>query len=125
MRELLQECEERFRRLADNTPTMAWLSGPDGHRTFFNRAWLDYTGRSQVETVGRGWLESVHPEDRDSYLNAYIAALAARKEFRVEYRLRRADGEYRRILDTGIPRVLRDGSMVGYAGSGKEVIEGA
>lgn len=121
---LLQECEERFRRLADSAPAMLWLSGPDGLRTFFNRAWLDFTGRSPAEAAGSGWLASVHPEDRDPYLHACIAALAARREFRVEYRLRRADGEYRRILDAGIPRILPDGSVVGYVGTGTDVIGG-
>ncbi len=125
MRQLLQECEERFRRLADSYPTTVWLSGPDGHRTFFNRAWLDFTGRSPAEAEGRGWLESVHPEDREPVLNACLAALATRQEFRVEYRLRRADGEYRRILDAGIPCVLPDGSVVGYVGSSRDVIQGA
>lgn len=122
---LLQECEERFRRLADSAPTMVWLSAPDGLRTFFNRAWVDFTGRSPAEAAGSGWLTSVHPEDREQCLHACVAALAARQEFRVEYRLRRTDGEYRRILDTGIPRVLPNGSVVGYVGSGVVVIEGA
>jgi PAS domain S-box-containing protein len=121
----LQECEERFRRLADSAPTLVWLSGPDGLRTFFNRAWLDFTGRSPAEAVGSGWLESVHPEDREPCVNAYSAALKARRQFRIEYRLRRADGEYRPILDTGVPRVLPDGSAVGYMGSGREVSAGA
>ncbi|MFI5340266.1 MAG: cache domain-containing protein [Candidatus Methylomirabilales bacterium] len=123
--ELLQECEERFRRLADSAPIRVWLSEQDGLRTFFNRAWLDFTGRTPAEAVGSGWLESVHPEDRESCLNVCIAALAARQEFRVEYRLRRADGQYRRVLDTGFPRVLADGRVVGYVGSGRDVIEGA
>jgi PAS domain S-box-containing protein len=121
---LLQECEERFRRLADNTPIMLWLSAPDGLRTFFNRAWLDFTGRSPAGAAGNDWLASVHPEDREPYLQACVAALAARQELRVEYRLRRADGEYCRILDTGIPRVLADGNVVGYVGCGTEVIGG-
>lgn len=121
----LQECEERFRRLADRAPTMVWLSGPDGLRTFFNRAWLDYTGRTPAEAMGSGWLDSLHPDDREACLHACLAASAARQEFRVEYRLRRADGTYHRILDTGIPRVLPDGSLVGYVGSGGGVIEGA
>lgn len=125
MTELLPECEERFRRLADTAPTMVWLAGSDGLRTFFNRAWLDFTGRSPTEAVGSGWLASVHPEDREPCLNACLAAQAARQECRVEYRLRRADGEYRRILETGMPRVLLDGSVVGYVGSGREIIEGA
>jgi PAS domain S-box-containing protein len=123
--ELLQECEERFRRLADSAPTLVWLSGPDGRRTFFNRAWLDFTGRTEAEVVGTGWLESVHPEDREACLDACRAALSVRQEFRVEYRLRRADGEYRRVRDMGIPRVLPDGSVMGYVGSGRDAIEGA
>ena len=121
---LLQECEERFRRVADSLPSLVWLSGPDGLRTFLNRSWLDFTGRSPAEAEGNGWLASVHPEDRERCLNIWIAALAARQEFRVEYRLRRADGEYRRILDTGVPRLLPDGRVAGYMGSGKDISEG-
>ena len=120
---LLRECEERFRRLANEMTALVWLSGPHGQRTFFNRAWLDFTGRSPVEFEGRGWLESVHPEDREPLLNAWGAALAARREFRVEYRLRHADGRYRRIRETGTPRIPPDGSMIGYMGVGQEVIE--
>jgi two-component system sensor kinase FixL len=102
---------------------MMRLSQPDGLRTFFNRAWLDFTGRSPAEAVGSGWLENVHPEDRGACLNACTAAMAARQEFTVEYRLRRADGEYRRILDRGTPGVISDGSVVGYAGSAGGVSE--
>ncbi|HEX7512531.1 MAG TPA: PAS domain-containing protein, partial [Candidatus Methylomirabilis sp.] len=121
---LLRECEERFRRLANETTALVWLSGPHGQRTFFNRAWLDFTGRSPAESEGRGWLESVHPEDREPVLNAWGAALAARREFRVEYRLRHADGRYCRIRETGTPRLPPDGSMIGYMGVGQEIIEG-
>ena len=120
---LLQESEERIRWMADTAPSMVWLSEPDGRRTFFNRAWLDFTGQNSSEAVGTGWLGSVHPEDREPSLNACIAALADRQEFRVEYRLRRADGEYRRILERGIPRRLPDGSVVGYMGFGTAVVE--
>ena len=121
---LLRECEERFRRLANETTALVWLSGPHGQRTFFNRAWLAFTGRSPVEIEGRGWLESVHPEDREPVLNTWGAALVVRREFRVEYRLRHADGRYRRIREIGTPRILSDGSMIGYIGVGQEVIEG-
>ena len=122
--DLLRECEERFYRLANGTTALVWLSEPHGQRTFFNRAWLDFTGRSPAESEGRGWLESVHPEDRESVLNTWGAALAARREFRVEYRLRHADGRYRRIRESGTPRIPPDESMIGYMGVGQEVIEG-
>ena len=102
---------------------MMGLSQPDGLRTFFNRARLDFTGRSPAGAVGSGRLESEHPVDRGACLNACTVAMAARQEFSVEYRLRRADGEYRRILDRGTPRVLSDGSVVGYVGSAVGVSE--
>jgi PAS domain S-box-containing protein len=113
----LRESEERFRRLADTAPVLIWMSGPDKGCTYFNQPWLDFTGRPLAEQLGDGWASSVHPEDLRGCMETYVSAFDARRSFRMEYRLRRADGEYRWILDTGVPRIEEDGNFVGYVGS--------
>jgi PAS domain S-box-containing protein len=113
----LRESEERFRIMADSAPVMLWMSGPDALCTFFNKPWLTFRGRTIAEEVGNGWTEGVHPDDFQRCLTTYRSAFDARQDFRMEYRLRRADGEYRWILDTGVPRYAADGRFTGYIGS--------
>jgi PAS domain S-box-containing protein len=115
--EALRESEARFRLVADTTPALIWMSGTDKLCTFFNRAWLDFTGRSIDLELGNGWAEGVHPEDFRNCLDAYARAFDAREEFTMEYRLRRFDGEYRWVLDIGVPRFNQDGSFAGFIGS--------
>ncbi len=113
----LRESERRFRLMADAAPVMVWMSGPDKLCTYFNKTWLDFTGRPLQLQVGNGWSEGVHPDDCQRCLDAYGRAFDGRQAFRMEYRLRRFDGEYRWILDTGAPRFDSDGSFEGYIGS--------
>ncbi len=113
----LRESETRFRTMADTAPVMIWMSGPDKLCTFFNRGWLDFTGRTLEQELGNGWAEGVHREDFDRCLEVYVDAFDARREFRMEYRLRKYDGEYRWILDHGVPRFASDGAFLGYIGS--------
>lgn len=114
---LLRESEQRFRAMADAAPVMIWLAGTGKLCTFFNRTWLAYTGRTMNQEVGNGWTEGVHPADFDRCLRIYGDAFDARREFAMEYRLRRHDGEYRCILDSGAPRFAADGAFLGYIGS--------
>src|SRR5262245_55232612 len=93
--EALPASEEQFRILADKSPIMVWVSGPDKLCTFFNKPWLDFTGRRMEEELGNGWSEGVHPEDFERCLEIYVTSFDARKPFKMEYRLRRFDGEYR------------------------------
>lgn len=116
-REALAESEERFRNMADTAPIMMWTSGPDKLCTFFNKVWLDFTGRSMEQELGNGWSEGVHPDDLVRCVSTYAASFDARDSFRMEYRLRRADGEYRWVLDDGVPRFATGGVFVGYIGS--------
>jgi PAS domain S-box-containing protein len=119
---LLRESEERFRKMADTAPVMIWISGPDKLCTFFNKGWLDFTGKDMDQELGNGWAEGVHPEDLDRCLATYSSSFDARRTFRMEYRLRRADGEYRWVLDDGVP-LYRGDEFGGYIGSCIDVTE--
>jgi two-component system cell cycle sensor histidine kinase/response regulator CckA len=112
----LRESEERFRNMADTAPVMIWVSGPDKLRTFFNKTWLEFTGCAIAQELGNGWTKSVHPDDVDRCIATYSASFDARVRFRMEYRLRRADGEYRCVLDDGAPRFTSGGIFAGYIG---------
>ena len=118
----LRESEERFRNLADTAPVMIWVAGTDKLCSFFNKPWLDFTGRSMEQELGDGWASGIHPADLDRCLAVYSASFDARRSFHMEYRLRRADGEYRWILDNGTPR-YREGEFAGYIGSCIDVTE--
>src|SRR5881397_3616378 len=115
--EELRESEARFRTVADSAPVLIWMSGPDKLCTFFNKGWLDFTGRTMEQELGKGWTEGVHAEDLDHCLEVYRNSFNARQPFTVEYRLRRYDGEYRWVLDNGTPRFASDGAFLGYIGS--------
>jgi PAS domain S-box-containing protein len=112
-----RESEERFRHMADTAPVMMWMSGSDTLCTFFNRPWLEYRGRTLEQEIGNGWTEGVHADDLEHCTSNYLTCFAARQEFRMEYRLQRADGEYCWIVDTGVPRFLPEGDFAGYVGS--------
>ena len=118
-----RESEGRFRLLSSAAPVMMWIAGPDKLRTDVNRPWLDFIGQSIAAVLGTGWTNSVHPGDLSRCLEAYRNAFDRREAFRMEYRLRRHDGEYRWILDTGAPRFLEDGSFEGYIGSAIDVTD--
>ncbi|MDO8464022.1 MAG: diguanylate cyclase [Gallionella sp.] len=113
----LHESESRFRTIADVAPIMIWMSDTGKRCNFFNKGWLQFTGRSMEQEAGIGWLESVHPDDRKSCINAHTDAFDARREFHTEYRLRRYDGEYRWLADHGVPRFDGAGAFLGYIGN--------
>ena len=113
----LRESEERFRNMADTAPVLIWVSGPDKLCTFFNKVWLEFTGRTMEQELGEGWAQAVHPDDIERCIATYSESFDARRRFRMEYRLRRADGEYRWILDDGTPRFTSEGIFAGYIGS--------
>ena len=118
-----RESESRFQLMADAAPVLIWMSGPDKLCTYFNKPWLDFTGRSIDSELGNGWAKGVHKEDLKRCLEVYTQAFDRREEFRLEYRLQRHDGEYRWILDIGVPRFGQDRSFIGYIGIGIDVTE--
>jgi len=119
----LRESEERFRTMANAAPVMIWMAAPDSLCTFFNQPWLDFTGHPMEEQIGNGWAAFVHPDDLSRCMDTYLTAFKARTKFEMEYRLRRADGEYRWILDIGTPLFAPPGTFAGYIGSCSDVTE--
>jgi two-component system, LuxR family, sensor kinase FixL len=117
----LRESEARFRSMADTAPVLIWMSGPDKLCTFLNKGWLDFTGRPLEQGLGNGWVEGIHPDDVAQYLATYVSAFDARREFAIEYRLRRHDSEYRSVLDKGVPRLAPDGTFLGYIGCADDI----
>lgn len=108
--------EERFRLLADTAPVLIWMSGRDKLRTFFNRPWLEFTGRTMEQEHGNGWAEGLHPDDVDRVLAVYTRAFDARQPFSLDFRLRRSDGSYRWLLDRGVPLTDSGRDFSGYIG---------
>jgi PAS domain S-box-containing protein len=119
----LRESEARFRNMADTAPVMIWVTDSEGLCTFFNRRWLDFTGRTLEEEFGYGWVEGVHAEDRETCAATYSSAFDARRNFQMEQRLRRADGEYRSLLCTGIPRFTESGAFAGFVGCSLDITD--
>jgi PAS domain S-box-containing protein len=113
--------QERFGELADTAPAILWVTDTDNRCTFISRGWYDYTGQGDGEGLGFGWTEAVHPDDRDAAARRFLDASRERRAFTLDFRLRRADGEYRRILDQGRPRFGEDGEWQGYVGSVSDV----
>jgi PAS domain S-box-containing protein len=115
-----EDGERRFRQLADAAPVMIWMSDKDAMGAFFNRAWLEFRGRAMEQETGNGWTEGVHPDDRDLCLETYLKAFTARRPFRLQHRLQRADGEYCWVEYAGAPRFEEGGDFAGYTGSAVE-----
>ena len=122
-RKHLFESDLRFRSLADTAPVLIWMSDQTKACTYFNKGWCDFTGREFAALLGNGWAEDVHPDDLDECIRIYERSFDARMPFAMEYRLRRHDGEYRWIIDNGVPRWEINSEFVGYIGSCIDITE--
>ena len=118
-----RESEEQFRNIADSSPVMMWVTGPDKGCTFVNKGWLAFTGHTLEQELGNGWQANVHPDDLQDCLATYTAAFEARRNVQLEYRKRRADGEYRWVLGIGMPRFGPDGEFAGYIGNCNDITD--
>jgi PAS domain S-box-containing protein len=119
----LRESEKRFRLVADTAPVLIWMSGIDKLCSYFNKPWLDFTGRPLADELGNGWAIGVHPDDLQRCFDTYTQSFDQREKFRMEYRLRRHDGEFRWVLDVGVPRFNDDHSFAGYIGIAIDVTD--
>jgi len=122
------EAGKNFEQIANTSPALIWMSGSDKLFTWFNNRWLTFTGRKIEDVLGKGWMEGIHPDDLDGCVAEYNDAFDAREPYTLEYRLRRFDGEYRWIIDSGHPRYNAAGVFNGYIGSclditGRKVVE--
>jgi PAS domain S-box-containing protein len=113
----LLESEERFRNMADNAPIMVWVTDATGNCTYLSKSWYKFTGQTEAEGLGLGWLEAVHPEDREVSRDNFLRANERQAAFRLEYRLHRQDGEYRYCIDAASPWFGEEGEFKGYIGS--------
>lgn len=121
--EAIRESEERFRMVADSAPVLIWMADAENNGTYFNRAWLEFTGGNLDEERGSGWLDHIHPDDRPRVMADCNAYVRKRAMFAMEFRMRRHDGVYRWMLDQGVPRFNPDGGLLGYIGSCTDITE--
>lgn len=113
--------EALFRRMADAAPVMIWLAGAEADGVWFNKPWLDFTGRTLDEERGDGWLVGVHPDDRERCASSLRGAAGERSPFQVEFRLRRHDGEFRWFDGHGVPQFGPAGEFTGLVTSCADV----
>jgi PAS domain S-box-containing protein len=119
----LKESEVQFRNLVNSGAALIWMSGTDKLCYYFNTPWLKFTGRTLDQEMGNGWTEGVHPDDRDNCFETYVKAFDKHEPFEMEYRLRHASGEYRWLLDMGIPNFNSSGVFIGYIGHCFDITE--
>ncbi|RKH09775.1 PAS domain S-box protein, partial [Corallococcus sp. CA053C] len=115
--EALHQSEARFRNMADFAPVMLWVTNVKGQTTYLSRSWFTFTGQAEASGLGFGWLDVIHPEDRERLHRVFLEANARHEPFRTDYRLRAKDGVYHWAADTGVPRFDADGRFQGYIGS--------
>ncbi|MGZ5440389.1 MAG: ATP-binding protein [Thermoanaerobaculia bacterium] len=121
--EALRESEERFREFANTAPAMLFITEPDGRCSFLSRGWYEFTGQTEEEALGLGWITALHPDDADPVRETFLAANARREPFSFDYRIRRANGEYAWAIDSGRPRFTPEGEFLGYVGSVIDITE--
>ena len=119
----VRESEERFRRVIDRAPVMIWTARPDTTLDYLNHECIEFSGMPIEKLRDEGWLDAVHPEDRDACVGIYRAAFETRTSFFMKYRVRRADGAYRWLLASGVPKYAQDGTYAGYVGCDVDITE--
>ena len=119
----MRASRDQFQQIADSAPAMLWITEPDGNCTFLSQSWYDYTGQTQAEGHGMGWTNAIHPDERAAAGESFVEASENREYYSRDFRLRRADGEYRWVVDEGRPRFGEGGEFLGYIGSVTDIHE--
>ncbi|MBC6605654.1 PAS domain-containing protein [Hymenobacter sp. BT188] len=122
-RRMVEEREESFRLMADNAPAMLWVTDPEGYCTYLNQPWYTFTGQTTAEALGMGWVGAIHPDDAAAAGTAFIEANAQRAPYHKLFRLKRHDGVYRWVTDSGLPRFSEAGEFEGMVGTVIDVHE--
>ena len=112
-----------YMNIVEQAPIMIWRADTSTECNYFNKQWLDFTGRTFEQELGNGWAEGVFPEDLEQCIEIYQSSFKKREIFEMEYRLKRYDGEYRWIFDRGVPFQDEKGIFCGYIGSCIDVTE--
>jgi len=120
---LLRESEARFRMLADTAPVLLWVSNSDSQWTFFNKSWLDFRGKSMEDEIGNAWRAAIYADDIEGFSEIYEYSFRKQKEFNIEFRLQRRDGNYRWISYRGVPRLGLNGEFLGFIGGAMDIDE--
>lgn len=120
---VIKDSEERFRRMADSSPVMIWMTDSQNNLEYMNKTKLQFLGKGKNEMTYQTWLDSRHPDDRDAFLKALVNAALNKKPFSIEVRVKNADGDYRWLLDSAAPRFSDDGTFAGFIGSGIDITE--
>lgn len=115
--QIVQESEARFRQLADNTPVMIWVADEMDRVFYVNKSFEEFTGLKASEATDEAWANLIHPDDHQVAIKEYSESFSKRERVLIEYRIRKQNGEYRWVIDEAIPRVLPDGTFLGYIGS--------
>jgi PAS domain S-box-containing protein len=121
LRQTKRSAEQRFISLADASPAMIWMAGPDALHWYFNPAWLEFRGRTLEEEAGNGWIQGLHQDDRDLCLETYLKSFTARQRFRMQYRMRSAANEFCWVESVGSPVYNDAKEFVGFLGSAWDV----
>jgi len=119
----IRDSELRFRTMADTAPAMLWVTDSKGECTFLSRGWYEFTGLGEITGPGSGWKDAIHPDDREKVGSEFITAASKHEPCAFDYRLRRKDGEYRWVIDSGRPRFSQSGEFLGYIGSIIDITE--
>ncbi len=119
----LRESEERFRAVADLVPDLLWSNNPRGKTDWHNQRWLEYTGQTLKEAQDDGWLNAAHPDDRETALRSFQAAIVSGNALRYEQRLRRTDGVYRWFLVQARPVRDEAGQIMCWYGAATDINE--
>jgi PAS domain S-box-containing protein len=117
----LTESQERMRFALESVPILVWTADPSGERNYFNTRWLQFTGRSLEEQMGGNWTSSLHPDDQERVERLWQQSVTTGQPYQVEYRLRRADGQYRWVLMHGLPHLNAQGHISMWVGGGTDI----